>query len=61
MIVLEGTTKVYETRAGQVRALDGINLEIREGEFVAVRGPSGSGKTTLLMAIAGMLRPSTGT
>lgn len=44
-----------------MRALDGIDLEVREGEFVAVRGPSGSGKTTLLMAIAGMLRPSAGT
>ena len=61
MIALDDTTKVYPTRAGQVRALDGITLEIAEGEFVAVRGPSGSGKTTLLMAIAGMLRPSAGT
>jgi putative ABC transport system ATP-binding protein len=61
VIVLDETTKLYETRAGEVRALDGISLEIAEGEFVAVRGPSGSGKTTLLMAVAGMLRPSAGT
>jgi len=61
LIVLDDVTKAYQTRAGQVRALDGVTLEIPAGQFVAVRGPSGSGKTTLLMVIAGMLRPSTGT
>ena len=61
MIVLGDVTKAYRTRRGPVKALDGIALEIPEGEFVAVRGPSGSGKTTLLMVIAGMLRPSAGT
>ncbi len=61
MIVLGDVTKAYQTRAGQVKALDGIALEIPAGEFVAVRGPSGSGKTTLLMVIAGMLKPSGGT
>ena len=61
MILVTDVTKAYTTRAGQVKALDHISLEIAEGEFVAVRGPSGSGKTTLLMAIAGMLRPTSGT
>ena len=61
MIVLGDVTKAYRTRRGPVKALDGVSLEIPEGEFVAVRGPSGSGKTTLLMVIAGMLRPSAGT
>ena len=61
LITLGNVTKTYATRAGQVRALDGISLEIPEGQFVALRGPSGSGKTTLLMVIAGMLRPSAGT
>ncbi len=61
MILVNDVTKAYPTRAGQVKALDSISLEIAQGEFVAVRGPSGSGKTTLLMAIAGMLRPSAGT
>ena len=61
LIVLEKVTKTYATRAGQVHALDDVDLEIPKGEFVALRGPSGSGKTTLLMAIAGMLRPSAGT
>jgi len=61
VIVLDDVTKAYRTRAGQVKALDRIALQIPAGEFVAVRGPSGSGKTTLLMVIAGMLKPSGGT
>jgi ABC-type lipoprotein export system ATPase subunit len=61
VIVLSDVSKTYRTRAGQVKALDGLTLEIPTGQFVAVRGPSGSGKTTLLMVIAGMLRPSAGT
>lgn len=61
MLTLHDLTKVYPTRAGEVRALDGVDLQIDEGEFVTVCGPSGSGKTTLLMMVAAMLRPSRGT
>ncbi|MCU0915924.1 MAG: ABC transporter ATP-binding protein [Planctomycetes bacterium] len=61
MLVLENLTKTYRMPAGEVRALDHVNLEIGQGEFVAVCGPSGSGKTTLLMMVAAMLRPSSGT
>jgi ABC-type lipoprotein export system ATPase subunit len=60
MIVLEKVAKTYRTSKGNVNALNGINLHVGEGEFVAVSGPSGSGKTTLLMTIAGMLRPTSG-
>jgi putative spermidine/putrescine transport system ATP-binding protein len=45
---------------GQVRAVDGVTLDIEEGEFFAMLGPSGSGKTTCLRLIAGFDQPSTG-
>ena len=50
MAVLEaqGVEKVYDTRGVETRALQGVDLEVGEGEFTALAGPSGSGKTTLL-------------
>lgn len=60
MIRLENLSKTYQTRHGQVRALDKVSLHIDEGEFVVVRGPSGSGKTTLLLSMGGMLQPTEG-
>ena len=60
MVQLENISKIYKTRRGQVKALDEISFQVREGEFVVVRGPSGSGKTTLLLAIGGMLHPTSG-
>jgi putative spermidine/putrescine transport system ATP-binding protein len=45
---------------GQVRAVDGVGLEIRQGEFFAMLGPSGSGKTTCLRLIAGFEQPTSG-
>jgi putative ABC transport system ATP-binding protein len=57
---LEDVAKAYQTRAGQVKALAGVNLHIDQGEFVVISGPSGSGKTTLLMTVAAMLRPTSG-
>jgi putative ABC transport system ATP-binding protein len=44
----------------EVRAVDGIDLVIRPGEFVAIEGPSGSGKTTLLQLLGGLERPTSG-
>ncbi len=60
MIRFHDVTKVYRTRQGPVNSLDGIHLEIRQGEFVALRGPSGCGKSTLLLGAGGMLRPTGG-
>lgn len=59
-IAAVGATKVYETKAGPVHALDGFSLGIREAEFVCVLGPSGCGKTTLLWAMSGLHKLTSG-
>jgi putative ABC transport system ATP-binding protein len=53
--------KAYPLSAGEVIAIDHLNLDIAHGEFVAVVGRSGSGKTTLLNLLAGIDRPTSGT
>jgi putative ABC transport system ATP-binding protein len=60
MIRGQEITKTYRTAAGEVRALDRVQLELKPAEFVALRGPSGCGKTTLLLILGGMLRPTAG-
>ena len=60
LIELEGVTREYGQGGEQVKALRGVDLSIREGEFAAVMGPSGSGKSTLLTILGGLGRPSTG-
>lgn len=60
MIRLEGLTKRYQTSHGDVLALDGVDLEIDTGEFIAVRGPSGCGKSTLLSLTGGLDLPTSG-
>lgn len=60
-IQLEKISKVYSPNDAQVtRALDGIDLTVASGEFVALKGASGSGKTTLLNIASGLDRPSEG-
>jgi putative ABC transport system ATP-binding protein len=55
-----GLTKTYHSGGAQVRALDGVDLVVGRGEFVAIMGPSGCGKSTLLNLLAGFDRPSAG-
>lgn len=61
LIDLKNVTKVYRLGDETLHALDGINLEVQAGEFVAIVGPSGSGKTTLANIIGGLDRPTSGT
>ncbi len=60
MIRLEGIEKVYRTEAGEVRALDGVSLYIRAGEFIAIMGASGSGKSTMMNIIGLLDDPTAG-
>jgi putative ABC transport system ATP-binding protein len=60
MVDVKNVRKVYHRDSQEIPVLDGINLEVPEGEFVALMGPSGSGKTTLLNLIAGIDRPTSG-
>ena len=53
--------KIYGSGDTEVRALDGVDLTVEEGEFVAVVGTSGSGKSTLLHMLGGLDRPTGGT
>jgi putative ABC transport system ATP-binding protein len=53
-------TKIYGTGSAQVRALDGVDLDLHEGELVVLLGPSGSGKTTLLNNLGGLDVPTSG-
>lgn len=62
LLSLAGVGKTYRLSAGEtIEALDGIDLDVRDQEFIAIVGPSGCGKTTLLKLISGVLRPSHGT
>jgi len=60
MVNVQQVRKVYRRDSQEISVLDGIDLQVPEGEFVALMGPSGSGKTTLLNLIAGIDRPTSG-
>ena len=60
LIEVKNLSKVYGSGEAEVKALKNINLNIEQGEFVAIVGPSGSGKSTLLHLIGGVDKPSSG-
>lgn len=61
ILMTEDLRKIYGSGDTEVRALDGVNIQIEQGEFVAIVGTSGSGKSTLLHMLGGLDRPTGGT
>ena len=60
MIELKSIRKTYRQGSTAIHALDGIDLHVAQGEFIAIMGPSGSGKSTLLNVLGGLDRPDSG-
>lgn len=60
VIEIKNLEKTYDETAVQVKAVNGVDLTIEEGEFTAIVGPSGSGKTTLLNMVGGLDSPTSG-
>ena len=60
MVEIRDVSLIYHELQGETLALDGLNLDVAQGEFVSVVGPSGCGKTSMLSMLAGLMQPSCG-
>ena len=61
ILIINNLSKIYHTNTSEITAIKNLNLNIKEGEFVAIVGPSGCGKTTLLSILCGLEKESEGT
>jgi putative ABC transport system ATP-binding protein len=60
IVRIENLNKVFKRDSFEIKVLEGLNLQLKKGEFLALMGPSGSGKTTILNLIAGIDKPTSG-
>ncbi len=60
MLILKNVTRTFVSKENTINALDKVNLEVKDEEFICILGPSGCGKTTLLRIIAGLDKPTDG-
>lgn len=60
IVKFENVTRIYTSGDHELRALDGVNMELDEGKFVVILGPSGAGKSTLLNMLGGLDSPTSG-
>lgn len=60
VLEMKDVTKTFYTEIGEVKVLDHLNMNVEQGQIVAIVGPSGSGKSTILNLISGLIKPNSG-
>lgn len=60
ILEIKNISKTYQHKNGELLAIDNVNFEVKEGEFVSIIGPSGCGKSTILSIIAGLENKTSG-